>query len=438
MAVGGAFLIRKHRWECSETNEEYLARQKQILTQTIFVQDSLKCFLEIEGNVIPEESGIVKGQLVIEAKYNVRHTGIVILLQGNWHVNKYKFALIGKKENGPVLIAGGTKESYQLDRYIDVNQLPQPYITEDGNLVYMLEVYCYALQERPIRILVGKKQVRWLGRKVDGDSRKLEAKGLEMKITKNKEVFGFRTGMETTLAAIKWKVDRGMYCMGDEVNIELWNETVGESEIELEGFVELIQKVIYQEPYDFRQKPRVMMKTNQLGSQAVESRMKSLSSKPAWQGSLRIPRNVTPSFDWNHLNFIRYVLMFRVRIKGEAAREQEYCQGELSLIIEKGTERDTMNGWDEPEILAGDEQHSEFLRSERVSPESNEQIALPRCRSMSHGLASNIPRDDQMGWALANFAGSALSISGGPPSYSRLSSRRPSLETCKSEQTLNY
>lgn len=162
MAVAGAYLMRRNRYDCSEDIKEHYAKQKLIIKQTLFFQENLKCYLEINGNLIPEKSGIVKGRLVIQAKQDVKHTGIVILLKGNDVLKKYKFAVLGKKENGPVTISEGAAESYQLERHINVEQLPQPFITDDGQLVYKLEVYCYSLAET--KILLGRKQVRWQGK----------------------------------------------------------------------------------------------------------------------------------------------------------------------------------------------------------------------------------------------------------------------------------
>lgn len=322
------------------SREEQIARTRRIcyvytksnLEQTRLFQDNLKCSLEIDGNCIPVDGETVRGLLVLETLGEIKHVGIIILLKGISQWGTFKFAVVEKRERGLVTIPGNTVETHDLERRIDVSTLPIPFVTKDGKLIYKLEVYCKTMVG--LRILVCKKSIRWLGKSVKANEQETTEVESEMKVEGKGSLFGLRKGKEVL---IKWKVCKGAYEVGEDINVEMHCETKEKAGVNVEGTMELIQTVLYQQPTPDRLNMADRLKKNQLGKCVLGGKVAKWNNGEVFGGQIRVPRGITPSINFNLKNSISYAIIFKVRLKGESMREPENVKGELPVLIESGT-----------------------------------------------------------------------------------------------------
>lgn len=363
-----------------------------------------------------------------------------------------KFIVVGNVQGEEAIrLEAGMRESYPLDLEMTAEQLPAPLITPEGRLLYKLQVYCSTVEGR--HVMVGEEIVRWMGRRAVGvEERKMEGIGLEMKVEGRRSLLGLmgrRKGCN-----VEWRVGRGGYRLGEVVRVELWGDTKEKEGLEVEGTVELVQKVWYQVPSGNGGKMWVKMKINGVGRKVGGGGVLGEAKEKIWEGGLRVPREVTPSFKWDFVNNVSYGLRFRVGIKGEVMDEPGYVQGELPLVL--GSKVEGMEGEEgnEEEKGGGEEEEEDGEEEggaggnwrERQSPPGGEgevggdrrgsgcggmgmMEGMPRSRSMSL-MPTGMRRRANSTDSLNSFASSTLSMFWLPPSYSQLSSRRPTLETC--------
>lgn len=377
-----AYNLAERRDQRTKIVKRFFENKPQ-LEQTRYIQENLDCSLEIHGNCIPKDGGKVTGILALEAMKEVKHIGIVILLKGNDQWVYLKFAAI---ETGEVTLEPGTKYTHNLEREIEADKLPIPFITTDGKFIYKLEVYCNTVAGWQVPIC--KKVVRWMGKTINAKDEEKAEIGLEMKVDAKRGKLGLKKGKEVI---VKWKIRQGAYAVGEEVSVEMCCETKDKDGVEVEGKVELLQTILYQEHTPDQEKVLKKMRQVVLGECVLGGEVGKWNSGTVFEGKIKLPKGITSSIKFNLYNSVGYALVFKVRLKGEVLREPGFVEGELPLIVESGTGGESLE--DELREVSGD---SVSLNANFEESDMNswpDQAVLQRTKSIS-----NMPllQDDEL------------------------------------------
>lgn len=462
MPVGGAFALRIGSTRDYGPSDTFDPEFVRFLEDQAHIQENLKCVIKWYKAAIPSSEKKISGVMLLEAKKTIDHCGMFILMKGlpltqnvkKRHLGKkplsnVKFTVLGSTLTGAegngeeevIRISGGSRETYPLEFDIP-EDLPPPLITSEGKLIYRMQVFVTTSDGRHVQ--VGESAIRLQGFKELTREEVDKKMKLEQEVSVRKGLLGLGRKRSVTL---EWHLGKGAYLPGEKIQVELWGE--GKEKLQVEGKVELVQKVWYQVPSTTRGgKMWVKMKVNVIGTAGREGEIIDVEGgerKRLWKREIQIPRGITPTFKFDFMNSVSYTIRGSVGAAGES--REGWITGEVPVLIgtkkAEPTENDQVDGEEEDNAEEQDYDNESVGSPSTPSPVPPEELN----RRRGSGGSTDARRSQSMNlypeWSrpragsvssmdsFQSLASSTLSIFRLPPSYSQLSSRRPTLETCK-------
>ncbi|CAL8121388.1 unnamed protein product [Orchesella dallaii] len=427
-----------------------------------YLTANLNCSLKIYQNQIPTNFGKITGALVFEARKNISHDGIFILVKGLYLPSKkYEFAerkripclkfnilpysrsLDPSGEDGTYTLYSG-KEIYPLElekRYIKtVEDLPPPIIEADGRLIYKFQVFL-TLEGKQIQVEEVKVPFQGYLNLLKNPDETGKSVGIQAHLSHRKSYLSRRKFVEVSLSC-----DRNGYLAGESVGFLL--RTKNPDKIPLKLQVDLLQKIWFQETtrrQSERLAPskRLSVKMKQILVATTQRIDTEGVGQLIWKGFMRIPHGQAPSYKFDFLNSISYLLKLRVSVVGEEMNQHGNGTGEATIFI--GTTRDgeeIEGGRDTNGGLETNENHEDV---DTNTGEVDMPLLLGISMMCPFGSMNNInngtsifmtgmfgegrQRSGSISSIQSTGSSSTASIFRMPPSYSRLFSRRSTLET---------
>ncbi|CAL8076293.1 unnamed protein product [Orchesella dallaii] len=432
-----------------------------------FLTNNLKCTIKIHHETIPSHFGKVTGSLAFEARKEIFHDGIFVLvkgislsrrrrkddkLSGKKTTPALKFKILshsGREEaddeeeeelsSGAYFFEAGT-ETYPLELVVRKGKvgedLPPPMITPDGKLCLRFQGYVSVAEKH---FLVGEIKVHY-----QGYYNLIEHPVETEKVIRNEIQLNYKKGYlcKRKFADISLSCDGSGYLGGESIDFLVVSKNP--EKIHLKYKVELLEKLWYQEPTRRQsgrmpQSKKLSVKMKEILIASEEKVGESGEKEMMWKGGLKIPENQTPYYKYDFLNSISYNLRLSVVVVGDEGNGK--VSGESPIYI--GTVRESEEDEEEEEDEDGDQGNADSEADSNADSNCSGidtpfMMGLPS-RSMSciyHAAESS-------GWhgrrrresiASTESSGSSTpSLFRMPPSYSQLSSRRPTLETLPPE-----
>lgn len=414
-----------------------------------YLHNNLKCTLAFYKDVLSSRLDKFLGVLVLETKEEVRHSGIFILMKGLSlppkrrqvvnPVTSLKFIILGNSASD-TRIDGGTRESYpvELDMPRKLEKLPPPMLTSEGKLLYRLQVFLSTSEGRHVQ--VGETTLQYQGyhrlpENMENDEDNVEIRPI--KIEQQLQSKRSYLGLMGRRKLVNWEfaVDTSGFLPQEHVPFRLLARC--QDKVQLECRVELVQKVWYQVPAQVGRRLSVKMKVNMIETVFMDKLEitggNEDKEEAVWEGRLTIPKGQPPSYKFDFMNSVNYTVRVVVGVVGD---KDSLITGESPIFIGTTREATTLDEDEEDTfgasggsrvVLVGDDSP----RSGAVTPtmQMSQSMTFIPCRSRASSMSSmQIFRNDMEGASRSSTPSSFLRM---PPSYSQLSSRRPTLETRK-------